>query len=148
MAGPPPEIGVVEDDPAVRQALRRLLRIAGYRVVLFVSAEEFLGAGASEMCDCLILDVRLPGQSGLHLQSCLVGAGHYVPVIFISAPDDEATGAQAMAGGATDFLRKPFMEQALLDAVATALAPRPVKTAGVGADTTGINPHPPLSPPR
>ena len=123
MPAPPPTICIVDDDPAIRRALRRLLVVAGFRVELFPSAEEFL-SGKPAACDCLVLDVRMPGMSGLCLQECLARSNGRLPIVFITAHDDDVTRTRAMAGGAVALLRKPFEDRALLDAIATAVASR------------------------
>ena len=115
-----PTISVVDDDESIRKALRRLVRSAGLCVATFASAEEFLACEGEEAA-CLILDVRLPGMSGLDLQRHLASAGRCVPIIFISARDDEQTSQAALAAGALAFLAKPFDDRLLLDAVARAL---------------------------
>ena len=115
-----PTIAVVDDDESIRRALCRLVRSAGLRVATFASAEEFL-ACEGEGAACLILDVRLPGMSGLDLQRHLASVGRCVPIVFISARDDEQTCQAALAAGALAFLAKPFDDQMLLDAVAKAL---------------------------
>jgi FixJ family two-component response regulator len=115
-------ISIVDDDESVRDALESLLKSVGYRAEVFASAQEFLRLGHHEDAKCLILDVRMPGLSGLELQRQLVASGSSIPIIFITAHGDEAARAQALAAGAVAFLRKPFTEEALLSAVQTALA--------------------------
>jgi FixJ family two-component response regulator len=111
---------VVDDDESVRRALARLLCAAGLKVEALGSAEELLCPGRP-MPDCLILDVHLPGLSGLELHERLNAAGPAPPVVFITAYDDEDARRQALAAGAVAFLRKPFEEGELLAAVARAL---------------------------
>ena len=111
----------VDDDASVRKALTRLIKCAGYGVQSFASAEEFLVSSLWLECDCLILDVRMPGLSGLELQCALAEAGHRIPTIFISALADEQTRSQALQGGAVAFFHKPFDEQMLLEAISSAL---------------------------
>ena len=115
-------ISIVDDDESVRDALDSLLKSIGYRTEVFASATEFLRLGHNEDAKCLILDVRMPGLSGLELQRQLVASGSSIPIIFITAHGDEAARAQALAAGAVAFLRKPFTEEALLNAVQAALA--------------------------
>ena len=112
-------IGVVEDDPSFLRALRRLLSGAGFTVVTFASAEEFLASEATETTACLVLDVHLGGMSGFDLQQQLARAGTPIPTVFITAHDDAATRQRAQAGAA--YLRKPFREAALIGAIRQAL---------------------------
>jgi FixJ family two-component response regulator len=114
-------VAVVDDDESVRKALRRLLRSLGLDVETFATAEDFLTSLEHHSPACLLLDVRMPGMSGLELQEHLASAGRRIPIVFITAHEDEQARLQALAGGATDFLQKPFDEQALRDAVAKAL---------------------------
>ncbi len=116
-----PNIVLIDDDESVRRALHRLLRSAGLDVALFATAEEFLQASEQPGPACLILDVHLPGLSGLNLYERLRSAGRHVPTIFISAYADEPAAAQALAAGAIAFLSKPFEDQVLLAAVERAL---------------------------
>ena len=112
---------VVDDDGAVRDAIGRLLRSVGLQVQLYGSVADFLGAGTPDGPSCLVLDVRLPGQSGLDLQRELSTSGAHLPIIFITGHGDIAMSVQAMKGGAIEFLTKPFREQDLLDAVQSGL---------------------------
>lgn len=116
-------ISIVDDDRLVREGLTSLLRSAGFASEAFASAEEFLSLAHADDIACLILDVFLPGISGLELQSQLNAtvSGHRVPVVFITARDDEATRQRALKGGAVDLLRKPVRREALLSAVRLAL---------------------------
>jgi FixJ family two-component response regulator len=116
-----PHVIVVDDDPSVRRALRRLLGGAGYEVSTFASADECLQSDALERPACLVADVRMPGKTGFDLYANLVAMGIDVPVIFISGHDDPATVAQAMKAGAVRFLAKPMNADALLDALAHAI---------------------------
>jgi two-component system response regulator FixJ len=114
-------IAIIDDDESVRHALRRLVQSAGWKALPFASAEEFLQSpGRPPLC-CLILDMRLPGLSGLELKKQLDAAGRIVPVIFITAFASEHIREQALQAGAIAFLGKPFEEQALLDALALAV---------------------------
>src|ERR1700757_1739369 len=113
---------VIDDDPGVRDSLGKLLRSAGFRVNLFGSVSEFLAADPPEGPACLVLDVRLPGQSGLELQRELASAKRQLPIIFITGHGDIPMSVQAMKGGAIEFLTKPFREQDLLDAIQIGLA--------------------------
>jgi FixJ family two-component response regulator len=118
-----PLISVVDDDDAVRESLRALLRSVKFMVEVFASAEEFLRSDRARETDCLILDVRMPGMSGLELQRHLVASHAEMPIIFITAHGDEELRLRALNGGAVDYLLKPFSEEALLTAVQTALSP-------------------------
>src|SRR3977135_2765751 len=113
---------VIDDDPGVRDSLGKLLRSAGFQVSLLGSVSEFLAADRPEGPACLVLDVRLPGQSGLELQRELAGAKRQLPIIFITGHGDIPMSVQAMKGGAIEFLTKPFREQDLLDAIQLGLS--------------------------
>jgi FixJ family two-component response regulator len=115
-------VGIVDDDESVRMAIRSLLRSLGFTVEMFSSAEDLLGSVRLDDIACLIVDVRLPGMSGVDLQRQLLAAQRKLPVIFISAHDDPAAQRQAVARGALAFLRKPFSEHALLDAIRSGLS--------------------------
>jgi FixJ family two-component response regulator len=108
---------VIDDDPGVRDSIGKLLKSAGFRVNLFGSVSEFLDADPPEGPTCLVLDVRLPGQSGLELQRGLAGAERHLPIIFITGHGDIPMSVQAMKAGAIEFLTKPFREQDLLEAI-------------------------------
>ena len=110
-------IGVVDDDESVRLAIRSLLHSLGFKVEMFASAEDLLGSARLDDIACLIVDVRLPGMSGLDLQQQLLAAKLELPMIFISAYYDPVARRQALTAGALAFLRKPFSEKALIDAV-------------------------------
>jgi FixJ family two-component response regulator len=114
-------IAVVDDDEMVRTGLERLLRTSGYPVSAFASAEEFLASGRLQECRCLIADIRMPGMSGLDLQSRLNDDGHAVPIIFITAHGDEKMRIRAMRTGAAAFLAKPFDRAVLLERVRACL---------------------------
>jgi FixJ family two-component response regulator len=113
---------VVEDDPSMRTAVKNLLRSVGLEAQLFASAQEFLSADRPDVPSCLILDVRLPGLSGLDLQRELSASNVHVPIIFITAHGDIPMSVRAMKAGAVEFLTKPFRDQDLLDAIQAALA--------------------------
>ena len=125
-------ISIVDDDPLVREGLISLVRSAGFATQAFASAEEFLSLADRDNIACLILDVRLPGMSGLELQSQLTSAvsNHRIPVVFMTARDDEGTRQRALKGGAVDFLCKPVRREALLSAVHLALQQNNGKTGG------------------
>jgi FixJ family two-component response regulator len=110
-------ISIVDDDESVRRAIKRLLGSFELYAEDFASAEDFLISGRSEDSACLILDVSLPGMSGLELQSSLVASNCRLPIIFISAGGDEPMRARALEAGAIDFLQKPFSEHALFKAI-------------------------------
>ena len=113
---------VIDDDQALREALGRLLRSVGLKPRLFGSIPEFLNAARPQGASCLVLDVRLPGQSGLDFQRQLAAADVQLPIIFITGHGDIPMSVQAMKGGAIEFLTKPFRDQDLLDAIALGLA--------------------------
>jgi RNA polymerase sigma factor (sigma-70 family) len=121
MTQPASVVFVVDDDPSVRRAIRLLLESIGLEVELFGSAQEFLPRGPTKGPGCLILDVRLPGVSGLDFQRQLNEAKINIPIIFISAHGDVPMTVRAMKAGAIEFLTKPFRDQDLLDAVQVAL---------------------------
>src|SRR5262252_6872771 len=108
---------VIDDDPDVRASVGRLLRSLGMRVQLFASISDFLKSDPRDGPTCLVLDVRLPGQSGLDLQRELAQAKTELPIIFITGHGDIPMSVQAMKGGAIEFLTKPFRDQDLLDAI-------------------------------
>jgi FixJ family two-component response regulator len=112
---------VIEDDESYRAAVERLLRSAGLSVQSFGSAEGFLDSGRQHETGCLISDIRMPGMSGLELQSKLNSDHCPIPTIFITAHGDEKMRLQAMRGGAVLFLTKPFDDEILLEAVGVAL---------------------------
>ena len=116
-----PIVYVVDDDAAVREAIKNLLESVGMQVQTFVSSAEFMARAPAEAPSCLILDVRLPGMSGLEFQRELTAAGVEIPIIFITGHGDIPITVQAMKAGAVDFLTKPFREQELLDAIHKAL---------------------------
>jgi FixJ family two-component response regulator len=113
----PPTVMVIDDDPGVRDSLGKLLRSVGFRVRLFGSVNEFLETDRPDGPACLVLDVRLPGQSGLELQRELADTKRQLPIIFITGHGDIPMSVQAMKGGAVEFLTKPFREQDLLEAI-------------------------------
>jgi len=115
-------IHVVDDDPSIRIALDGLFRSVGYTVRTFASAAEFMASGCANAAGCVILDVRLPGVSGLDFQVQLADAGVQMPVILMTGHGDIPMSVRGMKAGAVDFLPKPFREQDMLDAVTTALA--------------------------
>jgi FixJ family two-component response regulator len=112
-----PIVFAVDDDVSMREALSRLFRSIGMRAEIFASAQEFLRFKRPDAPACLVLDVRLPGLSGLDLQRELEVAGFPLPIIFITGHGDIPMSVQAMKAGAVEFLTKPFRDQALLDAI-------------------------------
>ena len=117
-----PLVSIVDDDESVRESLRGLIRSIGLGVQTFASAEDFSRSEQLENTDCLILDVRMPGMSGLDLQRHLAASERDIPIIFITAHgSDEGTRARALRDGAVAYLIKPFSEDSLLEAVQTAL---------------------------
>jgi FixJ family two-component response regulator len=112
---------VIDDDPSMRRSLDTLLRSVGLDVHVFPSAQEFMQAQRPDAPGCLVLDVRLPGMSGLAFQQELVTAGIALPVIFLTGHGDVPMTARAMKAGAAEFLTKPFDEQVLLDAIHAAI---------------------------
>ena len=116
MAQTNPLIAVVDDDPSMVRMLRRALSVEGLEVESFGSAEEFLDSGCSDYA-CLILDIDLPGMSGVNLQEKLIESEAEIPVIFMSGECDEATRRHVLKAGATAFFRKPFSIEPLLAAV-------------------------------
>ena len=120
----PALISIVDDDESVRDALWGFLRSVGFTVNVFASAEEFLNSDQLSKADCLILDVRMSGMSGIELHRQLVSSYCKIPVIFITAYEDEGMRTQALSGGAGAFLIKPFSEEALLNAIHAALIPQ------------------------
>jgi RNA polymerase sigma factor (sigma-70 family) len=121
MKRPESRVFIVEDDPSMRNALKNLLRSVGLDCQLYTSAQEFLDAEKPEVPSCLILDVRLPGMSGLDLQKELGKEDIQIPVIFITAHGDIPMSVRAMKAGAVEFLPKPFRDQDLLDAIQMSL---------------------------
>jgi FixJ family two-component response regulator len=114
-------ISVVDDDPSVRRSLSSLIRSAGLQVMLFGSAEEFLRYGDPQQWACLVLDMKLPGISGLELQSYLSAAGYDIPTIFITAGNESSLKEVALAAGAIDFLQKPFSDEVLIETIQSAV---------------------------
>lgn len=115
-----PAVFVVDDDVSVREALSNLLRSVGLKVEAFSTAQEFLSSGSSGP-GCLVLDVRLPGLSGLDLQRQLTETNREIPIVFITAHGDIPMSVRAVKAGAVEFLTKPFRDQDLLDAVRQAI---------------------------
>ena len=114
-------IAVVDDDEAVRKALRRLLRSAGFDVETFACGAEFLESVIEHQPDCVVLDLHMPQVSGFAVQTRLAESGIRLPTVVITGYDTEATRERALAGGAAAYLRKPVDDQALLDAITKAV---------------------------
>jgi len=118
---PPPVVFVVDDDASVRDAVENLLRSVGLAVETFASARDFLQSKRPDAPGCIVLDVRMPGQSGLEFQHTLLAANICLPIIFISGHSDIPMSVRAMKSGAVEFLTKPFRDQELLDAIQLAI---------------------------
>src|SRR5215831_17608157 len=114
-------ISIIDDDDSVRESLRRLMRSVGFAVNVFASAEEFLDSDRLRNTDCLILDVRLPGMSGLELQRHLATSHSDIPIIFITSYEDDDVRARALNAGAVDYFLKRFNDENLLDAIEAVL---------------------------
>ena len=114
-------VAVVDDDESVRTAIGSLFRSMGSRTELFGGGEDFLSSPNLREFSCLVLDVQMPGMDGLELQLRLAAASHPIPIIFVTAYGDEKKRARALRGGAVSFLSKPFSEDALLEAVKSAI---------------------------
>ncbi len=115
-------ISIVDDDESMREAIKTLMGSLGLSVEEYSSAEDFLNSGRSQVFDCLILDVRMPGLGGPELQRRLAADNYPVPIVFITAHYSEEERTRAMEAGAVDFLSKPFSEQELLSAIGASLA--------------------------
>jgi FixJ family two-component response regulator len=114
-------IAIVDDDASAREGLQSLIRSAGWRVETFVSAQEFLGRRGAETPSCLILDLQLPGLSGLDLQRQMAEVGLEIPIVFLTGHGNIPASVQAMKAGAVEFLTKPLDEQKLVDAIHEAI---------------------------
>jgi len=121
MTEPAAIVFVVDDDPSVRRAIKRLVESVGLHVELFGSASEFMSSSRPEITSCLVLDIRLPGISGLDFQRQLVEANVHLPIVFITGHGDIPMSVRAMKAGAVEFLTKPFRDQDLLDAIQAGL---------------------------
>ena len=117
MSKPKKTIAVVDDDPSMLRAIVRLLQARGFRTQAFASAKAFLTGDSATTADCLVLDIDLGEMSGIDLRRQLTASGSRLPIIFITALDDEALRDKAMAAGCVAYLRKPFVADALLAAI-------------------------------
>jgi FixJ family two-component response regulator len=115
-------IFIVDDDEPVRRAVKRLIKVAGFKAETFGSAREFIDSGHYQSAGVLVLDVRMPGMSGLELQKYVTDSGSDMPIIFITAHEDVRARRMALEAGAIDFLKKPFEDRALMDAIQQALS--------------------------
>ena len=113
-------VSIVDDDESIREALQGLMKMVGIPALVFASAEEFLDSGQQSRTGCLIADIRMPGMSGLQLQSKLNSDHHKIPIIFITAHGDENVRIEAVRAGAVEFMTKPFDKEMLLDSVRAA----------------------------
>jgi FixJ family two-component response regulator len=118
----PPTVIIIDDDPAIRESISSLIRSIGFQAKTLSSVDEFRKSGRPNGPACLVLDVRLPGQSGLELQRELAASHIQLPIVFITGHGDIPMSVQAMKGGAIEFLSKPFRDQDLLDAIQVGLA--------------------------
>lgn len=116
-----PFVVVIDDDPSVCRALRRLLRISQMDAVIYSSAEGFLASRRERAPDCLVLDVRMPGTTGPDLRDQLVSNGHRTPIVFITAHAEDVARQRSPAGGFAEILHKPFDDKALLEAIGRAI---------------------------
>ena len=137
MAEPEPIVYVVDDDASVRRSSERMLRVAGFKVQTFESARDFLSYQRPEGPGCLVLDVRLPGLSGLDLQRELSLAGKQIPIIFLTGHGDIPMSVRAMKAGAVEFLTKPVKQRSLLEAIQAAVE-RDRTTCQARAATDGL----------
>ena len=119
--GEEPTVVVIDDDPDVREAIQGLLQTVGLRAALFASVADFLGSARPDLPGCLVLDVRLPGRSGLEFQDDLAKAHVHLPIIFMTGYGDIPMSVRAMKAGAVEFLTKPIRHQELLDAIQRAI---------------------------
>jgi FixJ family two-component response regulator len=117
-------VAIVEDDAAMRKSIERLLHAKDYSTIAFASAEEFLQSGVADSAVGLVLDIHLGGMSGLELRRHLLAAGSKLEVVFITAFDDDATRAEALASGCAGYLQKPFEANCLTQALESAMKPQ------------------------
>jgi FixJ family two-component response regulator len=142
-----PIVFIVDDDEAVRNSIEMLVRSISLRAEIFASAQEFLDDFDPEQPGCIVLDVRMPGMSGLELQGMLAEMGATIPIIFITAHGDVPMAVSALKGGAMDFIQKPFRDQDLIDKIQAALG-RDAETRGSLADRERVKARIALLTPR
>lgn len=118
-----PPIAVIDDDASVREAMTSLIKVLGYSVDAFASAEAFLDSGRIRSMACVITDVQMPGMSGVELQQRLCADGDETPIIFVTAYPDEPTRVRVLRDGAIGYLSKPLREEKLIDCLERALKP-------------------------
>ena len=123
-----PYIAIVDDEEPVRKALKRLLVASGFQVESYASGKDFLATRAQPQPDCLILDMHMPGMSGLQVLDALRSEGRYVPTVIITAYDAPEISAQCRAAGVSGYLRKPLDERVLLNSISASLARAPART--------------------
>jgi len=121
LQGPKAIIAIVDDDPSVREGLQSLIRSAGWRAETFASAQEFLARARADVPSCLVLDLQLPGLSGLDLQKRMAKVGLEIPIVFLTGYGNIPASVQAMKAGAVEFLTKPFDDEGLLQAIQEAI---------------------------
>ena len=138
-------IAVVDDDESVRESLPDLVREFGYEAGAFSSAEEFLASGCLPQTRCLLLDIAMPGMSGIDLQRELARLGQAVPIVFITAHGDEGIRVRLRDGGAVECLMKPFTDTALLEALAAAVQTGAVQSGVQSKVQSGEQPGGPAS---
>lgn len=124
MEGRPPTVAIVEDNSSMLRSIQRLLSMEGFAVEAYASAEAFLDRNSEGQVGCLVLDIQLPKMSGLELQQRLMATHSEIPIIFMTALEDEALRQAAAQLGCVAYLRKPFQPEALVNAIADALAGR------------------------
>ena len=121
-----PSVAIVDDEEPIRKALRRLLRASGIEAESYASGQEFLDAAATQKPDCLVLDLHMPGMSGLQLLNTMRSGKQRVPTVIITAHDEAETREQCLAAGACAYLRKPLEDRLLLNAISAAIRSRAV----------------------
>jgi len=134
-----PLISIVDDDKAVRDALQRLLRAHGFATAVFASAEQFLSRVKADSASCLILDVRMPGMTGLALHDYLIGTGCRIPTILITACPTSDERRRAIANGVASYLAKPLSEQVLIDTIREVLDDGGQANGGAGLPGPGTH---------
>jgi FixJ family two-component response regulator len=130
-----PVVFVIDDDPSIRDALTGLLRSVGLEVRVFGSTKEFVQSERPDAPGCLVLDVRLPGRSGLDFQRELAESGIHLPIVFLTGHGDIPTSVRAIKAGAVEFLTKPFHDQELLDAIQLGIERDRARRLGIYIDS-------------